>query len=160
MYGWINDCVEKLVIEKFSLDAWEKIKRDAGVDISNGQWIRHKYYPDQTTLNLVAAAAAALSVDSSVVLELFGTYFINFVRKVEYENLLKIQGNSLKEWLSSVNDLHRHLSISLPDIIAPEFFCYDDEEIKGETIILKYFSKRGGSLAPLVVGTRMKIFNN
>jgi hypothetical protein len=100
----------------------------------------------------VAAAAAALSVDSSVVLELFGTYFINFVKNAEYDNLLKIQGNSLKEWLSSVNDLHHHLSITLPHIQAPEFWCTDDPENMGNSIILRYFSKRGGGLAPLVVG--------
>ena len=156
MYGWINDCVEKLVLEKFGSEAWAKIKEEAGVTVPDGEWVRHHYYPDSITYNLVAAASAALSVDSAVVLELFGGYFLNFVKNAEYDNLLKIQGNSLKEWLSSVNDLHRHLSVNLPKIRAPEFSCFDDPDNKGQSLVLHYYSQRGGGLAPLVVGKKKK----
>ena len=148
MYGWINDCVEKLVIEKFGLEAWHAIKEKAGCTMPDGAWVRLDTYPDGDTVNLVMAAAEALNVGADDVLELFGQYFIQFVKKEGYANLLRCQGDSLKGWMNSINDLHLHLEHTMPEIVAPEFWCIDDPEVKG-ALILRYRSQRGTLLAPL-----------
>ena len=59
MYGWINDCVEKLVIAKFGIETWHAIKQKAGCKVMDGGWIRLQSYPDSVTLDLVAAASGS-----------------------------------------------------------------------------------------------------
>ena len=151
MYGWINDCIEKLVVEKFGIEKWHAIKEKAGVDVPDGCWVRLQVYDDGCTVDLVMAAADILGVGSDVVLELFGQYFIHFVKGEGYSNLMFCQGDNLKSWLNNINDLHLHLENTLPEIVAPEFWCVDDPTTLG-AVILRYRSKRGSLLAPLVVG--------
>lgn len=166
MYGWINDCIEKMVLSKFGLETWEKIKENAECSVLNGGWIRHEYYTDASTLNLVGAANAILEIEVDVILEVFGQYFMEFVRGAGYENLLRCQGSSLREWLANLNELHDHLESNLRDgkFIKPEFWCTDDKEgflgdetydgnvLEIKSIILHYFSQRGSLLSPIVVG--------
>jgi guanylate cyclase soluble subunit beta len=119
MYGWINDCVKKLVITKFGQEAWNSICLKAGI-LNTLEWIRHQYYPDSDTYDLVGAASATLGVEADTVLEVFGQYFMDFVRGHGYENMLRCQGSSLREWLGNINDLHKHLQSNLPELVAPE----------------------------------------
>jgi hypothetical protein len=177
MFGWINDCTEKLVISKFGVESWHAIKAKAGCEVSDGGFIRHEYYPDASTVQLVVAASELLGLTVDQVLEAFGTFFMEFVRAEGYENLLQCQGNTLSSWLSNMNALHDHLESSLPrGMVKPVFWCEtpdpadadqqqchhsnninnnlndtsskDDEDY----MILHYYSKRGNLLVPLVVG--------
>jgi hypothetical protein len=58
MLGWINDCIEKLVLHKFDLDTWHAIKDTAGLgDIKDGGFLKLETYPLKTTTDLVEAAS-------------------------------------------------------------------------------------------------------
>ena len=66
MYGWINDCVEKLVVEKFGRATWLAIKEAAGLsEFQEGDFIRLEHYPDKMTFDLVAAASKILCVEQA-----------------------------------------------------------------------------------------------
>eukprot|EP00957_Ditylum_brightwellii_P017920 1350040-Ditylum_brightwellii.AAC.1 len=146
MFGWINDCTEQLVITKFGIEKWHEIKEKAGCSVKDHGFVRHQYYPDSSTVNLVVAASDVLGIPVSGVLEAFGQFFMEFVRKNGYENLLRCQGSTLRLWLSNLNALHDHLQSSLPaGFVAP-----DCDSVQG-SILLHYFSKRGSLLCPLVV---------
>ncbi len=54
-----------------------------------------------------------LGLEADQVLDYFGEYFITFVRKDGYEDLLRSLGESLQEWLSNINSLHVHLEHTL-----------------------------------------------
>uniref|UniRef100_A0A7S2EGV0 guanylate cyclase n=1 Tax=Ditylum brightwellii TaxID=49249 RepID=A0A7S2EGV0_9STRA len=152
MFGWINDCTEQLVITKFGIEKWHEIKEKAGCSVKDHGFVRHQYYPDSSTVNLVVAASDVLGIPVSGVLEAFGQFFMEFVRKNGYENLLRCQGSTLRLWLSNLNALHDHLQSSLPaGFVAPVFWCEDCDSVQG-SILLHYFSKRGSLLCPLVVG--------
>jgi hypothetical protein len=47
MYGMVNKALEDMVVERFSEDAWERIKAEAGVDID--VFISNEGYPDEIT---------------------------------------------------------------------------------------------------------------
>jgi len=154
MFGWINDCTESLVVNKFGLDKWHEIKKKAQNTTKDGGFIRHQYYSDTSTVELVVAASEVLNVSVDDVLEAFGTHFMEFTRENGYDNMLSCQGSNLRLWLSNLNALHDHLQSSLPQgFIAPVFWCEDDEsEDHAGSILLHYFSKKGSLFVPLVVG--------
>eukprot|EP00559_Dactyliosolen_fragilissimus_P009842 CAMPEP_0184855690 /NCGR_PEP_ID=MMETSP0580-20130426/842_1 /TAXON_ID=1118495 /ORGANISM="Dactyliosolen fragilissimus" /LENGTH=695 /DNA_ID=CAMNT_0027350255 /DNA_START=61 /DNA_END=2148 /DNA_ORIENTATION=- len=152
MFGWINDCTESLVTEKFGVDKWHEIKKKGGCEVADGAFIRHQYYTDASTVSLVVAASEVLGLTVDQVLEAFGQYFMEFTRKNGYENLLSCQGSNLRLWLSNLNALHDHLQSSLPQgFVAPVFWVEDDQTFK-DCILLHYFSERGSLLVPIVVG--------
>jgi hypothetical protein len=58
MLGWINDCIEKLVLDKFDVDTWHAIKAKAGLsDIQDGGFLKLEHYSDKSSFDLVEAAA-------------------------------------------------------------------------------------------------------
>ena len=152
MFGWINDCTEKLVISKFGVETWHAVKEKAGSTMKDGGFIRHERYSDESTVALVVAASEVLDISVDTVLEAFGVYFMEFTRAEGFEKLLNCQGSTLRTWLSNINALHDHLESAFPSgMIKPVFWCEDDEDIEG-SIILHYFSKRGNLLVPIVLG--------
>ena len=58
MLGWINDCIEKLVLHMYDIDTWHAIKLKAGCgDIKDGGFLKLETYPDKSTIDLVEAAS-------------------------------------------------------------------------------------------------------
>lgn len=47
MLGWINDCVEQLVLDKFGVDAWHLVKEKAGCDTPDGGFLKLEHYSDK-----------------------------------------------------------------------------------------------------------------
>ena len=151
MYGWINDCVEALVLENFGASVWREIKAKAEVKEKDGEFIRHKYYDDASTYALVFAAAEVLNLTPGQVLETFGGYFVTFVAKAGYDKLMRAQGSNLYEFLCNMNSMHFTLQGSgLEQLVPPDFAC---ERVEGapNDLVLHYWSSRMG-LAPMIPG--------
>ncbi|CAB9521943.1 Guanylate cyclase soluble subunit beta-1 [Seminavis robusta] len=152
MLGWINDCVEKLVLAKFDLDAWHSIKEKAGCKVEDGGFYKLDPYPDQTTVDLVMAAVEVSGLSAEAILETFGAFFVQYVRDEGYDNLLRCQGSNLKDFMANINAMHQHLQDTFPNkMTMPQFWVEDDESGDG-AIILHYHSKRGSLLAPVAKG--------
>ena len=96
MLGWINDCVEKLVIDKFSIDAWHQVKQRAKCDVKDGGFLKLEHYSDKSTIDLVVAASEVSGLTVDQVLEAFGAFFVPYIVNEGYESLLCCQGNNLK----------------------------------------------------------------
>lgn len=146
---------------QFGEEVWIQIKNEANCDVKTGDWIRYENYEDIDTFALINATCKVLKVDGETVLEIFGQYFMEYVRQEGYLNMLNVLGSTLREWLTNVNDLHTHLRSSLPHALFPEFWCVDDEEVtvaedgsgrEMESMILHYYSQRGSVMANLNVG--------
>lgn len=162
MYGWYIDSIEKMILFKFGINIWHQIIRKAKSEVTlPGSWMRHTYYEDSVFFDFVQAAAEVLDMEADIVLELFGKYFMEHCCNTGYEYMLRCLGNSLRDWLSNLNDLHNHFVETLIDckMIEPAFWCIDDideDEKEGAeqdgALILHYFSQRGSVMAPFVVG--------
>mmetsp|Transcript_23692 Transcript_23692/g.56096 ORF Transcript_23692/g.56096 Transcript_23692/m.56096 type:complete len:467 (+) Transcript_23692:101-1501(+) len=158
MFGWINDCTECLVLEKFGNKTWQEIKEKSGCAVKDGGFLRYKYYPDSDTVQLVVAASEVLGIGVDDVLFAFGDYFIDYVQVNGYSNVLECLGSNLCDWLSNLNSLHDHLQASYPKgFVAPVFWSEEDEGSNEGAIFVHYFSHRGSLLVPLVVGIVKKV---
>jgi guanylate cyclase soluble subunit beta len=150
MLGWINDCVEKLVIEKFGVEVWHAVKEKAGCEVKDGGFLKLEHYTDNSTTSLVDAASELSGLTVPQVYEAFGVFFVAYVIDEGYENLLCCQGSTLKDWMTNINAIHSHLQTTFPKkMIMPEFWC---EENGDGTLSLFYFSTRGNFLSPLAAG--------
>jgi len=96
MLGWINDCVEKLVIAKFGIEAWHTVKQKAGCDVKDGEFMKLDHYSDKSTIDLVTAASEISGLTKDQIFEAFGEYFVAYINGEGYENLLCCQGSTLK----------------------------------------------------------------
>jgi guanylate cyclase soluble subunit beta len=157
MLGWINDCVEKLVLTKFGVDVWHTIKEKAGCEVEDGGFYKLDAYPDQTTVDLVMAAVHVSGLTAEAILETFGAFFVQYVRDEGYDNLLRCQGSNLKDFMANINAMHQHLQNTFPNkMTMPQFWVEDDASEDG-TLLLHYQSKRGSLLAPVAKGVMTEI---
>lgn len=145
MYGWIHTCLEHLILTRFNDETWQKIKLDAKCTISNGGFCRYSNYTDTQTKALIEASSKVLEIDMDTLLEIYGEYFMIYVLQDElYYNIFTMMGTTdLRDWLHSVNDIHTHLSLSLPDANFAEFWCTDDDAEDGihESMLFYYHTK-------------------
>ena len=150
MLGWINDCVEKLVISEFDVKTWHIVKSKAGCTTADGGFLKLEHYPDKSTIDLVVAASEVSGLTVDQVLEAFGKFFVPYIIGEGYESLLCCQGSTMKDWMTNINAIHQHLQTTFPKkMIMPEFWC--ECETDG-SLTLYYHSMRGNLLAPLAVG--------
>ena len=76
MYGWIQETIEALVLEKFGSEAWQKVKLEAGLaSFPTGGFARNEYYNDAITMNLVRALCNVCKLDMESALVLFWGIF-------------------------------------------------------------------------------------
>lgn len=145
MYGLVNRAVEGLVRKEFGDDTWERVRREAGVDIE--VFGRMERYDDAVTYDLVAAASELLDTPASELLRGFGHYWVNYVGEEGYGPLMEAAGDSFESFLNELDNLHARVAMSYPDLQPPSFRCTR----VGEALHLHYHSDRRG-LEPMVVG--------
>ncbi|HEX9164279.1 MAG TPA: heme NO-binding domain-containing protein [Gemmatimonadales bacterium] len=146
MYGMVNQAVESLVRSRFGDDAWETIKRKAGVDVE--VFVSNHGYSDDVTYQLVDAASEVLGLPPDDVLHAFGEYWVLVTAREGYGHLMSAGGNTLAEFLTNLPDFHTRVALLFPDLRPPRF-AYSDSSPDGLT--LHYFSHRPG-LAAFVKG--------
>lgn len=146
MYGLVNKAVEGLVRDRFGEEAWEKIKRKAGIDAE--VFVSMEQYSDDVTYKLVAAASEVLETPADDILKAFGEYWVLYTAKEGYGELLKMSGNSFTEFLHHLDDLHAHVGLSFPNLQPPSFRCLENDD---GSLLLQYYSERQG-LAPMIFG--------
>ncbi|XP_077998741.1 guanylate cyclase soluble subunit beta-2-like, partial [Glandiceps talaboti] len=123
-------------------------RKQAQIDESNS-FVTYQHYDDVITFKIVGAVSEVLGLDTSVVLEVFGEYFMEYVIRLGYGNLLRTLGHDLKSFLEGLDFLHFvYLKMTFKEMDAPSFRCSETED---GTLLLHYYSNRKG-LEPIVVG--------
>jgi hypothetical protein len=146
MYGLVNQAVQELVVTNFGADKWEAIKRKAGVGV--GAFERMETYPDDMTYKMVGAASEVLDLPPDAVMKAFGEFWVLYTGKHGYGHLFDIAGNSLRDFLFNLDNLHTRVGQSFPKLSPPSFrFDAVDED----TVRMHYHTNRPG-LCPMVVG--------
>lgn len=146
MYGMVNKAVYDMVHAHFGADAWNAISKRAGIE--DVTFLSMRQYPDEITYRLVGAASQELKLTPEQVLEAFGEYWVSFTAREGYGELLKMQGQTLLEFLSNLDTMHARVGLSFPHLRPPSFHLTDQTE---RSVKLHYNSSRQG-LAHLVVG--------
>ncbi|KAM8902670.1 guanylate cyclase soluble subunit beta-2 isoform 8-T8 [Spinachia spinachia] len=137
-YGFINSCLQSLVMERFGQDTWNKISSLPGVQES---FMTYMVYDDKLTLSLVQEACSLLDVSAEVFLKLFGEHFFLFCKKAGYDTMLRTLGGNLIEFIGNLDALHSYLALSYQEMNAPSFRVEMSDDAK---MLLHYYSDRKG----------------
>ncbi|XP_035485679.2 guanylate cyclase soluble subunit beta-2 isoform X1 [Scophthalmus maximus] len=138
MYGFINSCLQSLVVEKFGHDTWVKLSSLPGVQDT---FMTYTVYDDILTLSLVTEACSLLDVSADVFLKLFGEHFFQFCKQAGYDTMLRTLGGNLIEFIENLDALHSYLALSYQEMNAPSFRV----EMTGDgKMLLHYYSDRKG----------------
>lgn len=144
MYGLVNQGIRQMVTDMFGEPTWRAIHDKAGVE---EVFVAMEPYPDAVTLKLVAAASEVLQMPPEDVLKAFGTWWIGFAG-VEYASLISMAGDSFKEFMLNLNDIHVRVGYMLPKLTPPSFKVIPLSDTAFE---VHYHSERQG-LFPMVLG--------
>ncbi|XP_024781068.4 guanylate cyclase soluble subunit beta-2 [Pan paniscus] len=138
MYGFINTCLQSLVIEKFGEETWEKWKTSAEVQDA---FMTYTMYDDVITIKLIQEACNILGVSMEAILKLFGEYFFQFCKMSGYDRMLRTLGGNLMEFIENLDALHSYLALSYQEMNAPSFRVERGADGK---MFLHYYSDRSG----------------
>jgi predicted hydrocarbon binding protein len=146
MYGMVNAAIQELICSRFGEDKWDEITTKAGVEIE--EFSRMSQYPDEVTYKLVGAASEALGLPADDVMQAFGEFWGLYTGQVGYGHLFAMAGNSLRDFLLNLDNLHSRVGQNFKELVPPSF-TFDD--ISAETLRMHYHSQRAG-LCPMVIG--------
>ncbi|XP_069031344.1 guanylate cyclase soluble subunit beta-2 isoform X2 [Embiotoca jacksoni] len=138
MYGFINSCLQSLVVERFGLATWDKLSSLAEVQDT---FMTYTVYDDVVTLRLVQEVCSLLDVSAEVFLKLFGGHFFDFCKRAGYDTMLRTLGGNLVEFVGNLDALHSYLALSYQEMNAPSFRVEMTDDGK---MLLHYYSDRKG----------------
>ncbi|KAL7370294.1 hypothetical protein ABVT39_025085 [Epinephelus coioides] len=137
-YGFINSCLQSLVMERFGQETWDKLSSLSEVQDT---FMTYTVYDDILTLNLVQEACSLLDVSADVFLKLFGEHFFMFCKHAGYDTMLRTLGANLIEFIGNLDALHSYLALSYEEMNAPSFRV---EMTDNGKMLLHYYSDRKG----------------
>ncbi|KAM8722710.1 guanylate cyclase soluble subunit beta-2, partial [Acanthopagrus schlegelii] len=137
-YGFINSCLQSLVIERFGQDTWDKL---SSLPVFQDTFNTYTVYDDIVTLSLVQETCSLLDVSADVFLKLFGGHFFTFCKHAGYDTMLKTLGGNLVEFIGNLDALHSYLALSYQEMNAPSFRVEMADDGK---MLLHYYSDRKG----------------
>ncbi|KAK2856698.1 hypothetical protein Q5P01_005433 [Channa striata] len=137
-YGFINSCLQSLVMERFGQETWDKLSLLSGVQDT---FMTYTVYDDLLTLSLVQEACLLLDIPADVLLKLFGEHFFSFCKKAGYDTMLRTLGGNLIEFIGNLDALHSYLTLSYQKMNAPSFRVEMTDDGK---MLLHYYSDRKG----------------
>ncbi|XP_067947353.1 guanylate cyclase soluble subunit beta-2-like [Watersipora subatra] len=147
-YGQIHCCVRALILEKFGKETWKKIVEVSKIDELKDFMVFHQYSDEPTMRLIQSVAVVAGKLDITVVLEVFGEYFLEYCLKHGYDKMLVTLGGDFETFIQNLDSLHALLQLSYKNIEAPSFRTVTKED---GILDLHYYSYRKG-LYPIVKG--------
>lgn len=144
------------MVRNFGDEAWENIKKEAGLEM-DGHFLVRQVYEDAKTYDLVGAASKVLNLPAADILQYFGKMFFEFCQESGYDKILQVLGGTTRDFLQNLDALHDHLATIYPGMRAPSFRCTERQE--DGALILHYYSERDG-LEPIVIGIVKEVAHN
>lgn len=146
MYGLLNAALREFVVSTHGVVMWDTIARHA--NINSSQFNKMEQYPDELTYRLVGSTATATGASIDDVLNAFGEYWVKYTAEQGYGPLFDIAGDSLRDFLLSLDELHARIGRSFPKLVPPSFRF---DPIDPHTLRMHYLSERK-DLCPMVPG--------
>ena len=141
MYGLLCENLRDMIIRKHGEAMWIQVHENAGV--KSQSFVLHTVYSDAAISHLARAYAEITSKSVDSIMKELGISFVTFVEKNGYNDLLKVLGRNMRDFLNGLDSLHEYLRFSYTKLKPPSFFV-EMETARG--MILHYRSKRVGFL--------------
>ncbi|GAX81649.1 hypothetical protein CEUSTIGMA_g9077.t1 [Chlamydomonas eustigma] len=146
MLELINVSYEAYIVETFGASNWELIKDCSG--LGSQAWVTSCPYADSQTYNLLQHSATVLGRSQQDLLEGYGDFFVLFITRLGYADLLKCLGGNIAELATRLDDIHKQIATRFPAMQPPHFRV---DEITPESLLLHYYTDRPG-LWPIAAG--------
>jgi len=145
MKGVVNKGIQEWVEERFGEDTWDEIRSAAGYD--EPSFSPSLDYPDQMTVDLVAATARFLGLSPDETMKEFGKYWVSNTGKHAYPSLYALAGRNPREFLRNMNRVHRQATVSISGARPPSLRA---EDLPDGGLAIHYVSER--KLCPVLHG--------
>jgi Haem-NO-binding len=146
MYGLVNAAFRELIVSLYGDEKWELIRTAVVPDVDTFSTMEP--YPDEVTYRMVERACHFTGVSQEELLIKFGEHWVVFTAAQGYSALFDIAGDSLPDFLLSLNDLHARVGRNFPKLRPPTFRF---DAIDAKTLRMHYLTRREG-LCPFVRG--------
>lgn len=154
LVSFTHECMEKLVIDKFGLESWQAVQRQAGLPLVCRNSLatstsmvslhqhEHQTAPTNSTVDLVKAASQVTGHSSDDLLVALGEFVVHHLQDEGYDQWLRCPGKSLRSWLGNLNAIQQHLelvfrpakNVTEEDVkksgltsSLPRFYCQEDD---------------------------------
>lgn len=146
MYGLINAALRELIVSRHGHAVWEKIASIAAPEISSFDTMAP--YPDGLTLRILETARDVTGVEVDLLIDQLGESWVGYTDRQGYGPLFDIAGDSLPDFLLSLNTLHARVGRSFTGLRPPSFHF---DHVGAHGLRMHYVSTRDG-LCPMIFG--------
>ncbi|KAM3728165.1 Soluble guanylate cyclase gcy-35 [Dirofilaria immitis] len=140
--GWFHECFRMMIFEQYGRDVWLKILNSCHLK-EGEECVVTCYYDDEITMEVARAISHVLHLPLDAIWEAFGVYFVHFVMKNGWDELLQVLAYNLKGFLNNLDTVHHfadHIVFSMK-LRGPLFRCEFDSD---GSLLLHYYSSRTG----------------
>ncbi|XP_060563345.1 guanylate cyclase soluble subunit beta-2-like [Ruditapes philippinarum] len=147
MYGHFNLVFRSFIIERQGGEqVWEKIVAQSKCE---PDFDNNYVYDEDITDRMITRSIDILGLPREPLLEMLGEYYLIYMQKRGYDEMLRNLGSNILEFLQNLDSVHGLSRRDYPDMVAPSFRC--DEGSVSDRMVLHYYSARKG-LYPVVKG--------
>jgi hypothetical protein len=146
MYGLINAALRELIVTQHGPHAWDQIAALAAPDVP--AFDKMAPYPDELTYKLIETAHRVTGVEVDALIDRLGELWVSYTDQQGYGSLFDIAGDSLPDFLLSLNTVHARVGRSFPGLRPPSF---QFDHVESRILRMHYLSERSG-LCPMIFG--------
>jgi hypothetical protein len=146
MYGLVNAALRELLISLYGHDHWEQVRLAVVPELET--FSAMEQYPDEITYRMIERASHFAGVPEEELLVSFGELWVVYTDRQGYGALFDIAGDSLADFLLSLNELHARVGRNFPKLRPPTFRF---DTLGPNRLRMHYLTRRPG-LCPFVRG--------
>jgi hypothetical protein len=146
MYGLINAALRELIVTRHGRNAWDEIAALGAPGVL--AFDKMAPYPDELTYRLIETAHRVTGVDVDAIIDQLGELWVRYTDEQGYGSLFDIAGDSLPDFLLSLNTVHARVGRSFPGLRPPSF---QFDHVESRVLRMHYLSERSG-LCPMIFG--------
>lgn len=146
MYGLINAALRELIVTQHGRNAWDQIAALAAPEVP--AFDKMAPYPDELTYRIIDVAHRVTGVEVDAFIDQLGEFWVSYTDQQGYGPLFDIAGDSLPDFLLSLDTVHARVGRSFPGLRPPSF---QFDQVDSRVLRMHYLSERSG-LCPMIFG--------